>query len=203
MRAPYAGITFLTYEDLEAGDHFYRVVLGLPLIEDQEWAKVYRLHGSAHVGIVEARSGSVEVPVGSGTLISIVVEDAGANPGCPALDSQPGKVQRNSTNDIKNPVYSQSIDDRVARAASSDSQVICNIEVSGQGGILADSRNTQGKGSRHHDGIEHNIVTTAATGASVNHRVRIGGADRFAQRAVAIGVQFIVGGVDDDYRPRE
>ena len=78
MKAPYAGITFLTYENLEAGDHFYRVVLGLPLIEDQGWAKVYRIHGSAHVGIVEARSGSVEVPVGSGILISIVVEDADA-----------------------------------------------------------------------------------------------------------------------------
>ena len=68
----------MTYEDLEAGDHFYRVVLGLPLIEDQGWAKVYRLHGSSHVGIVEARRGSVEVPVGSGSLISIVVEDVDA-----------------------------------------------------------------------------------------------------------------------------
>jgi len=78
MKAPYAGITFLTYKDLEAGDHFYRVVLGLPLIEDQGWAKVYRIHGSAHVGIVEARRGSVEVSVGSGTLLSIVVEDVEA-----------------------------------------------------------------------------------------------------------------------------
>lgn len=75
MKAPYAGITFLTHEDFEAGDHFYRVVLGLPLIEDQGWARVYRIHGSAHVGIVKARRGPVATPVGSGTLISIVVED--------------------------------------------------------------------------------------------------------------------------------
>ena len=78
MKAPYAGITFLTYENLEAGDHFYRVVLGLPLIEDQGWAKVYRLHGSAHVGIVDSHRGPVAEPVGSGTLISIVVEDVDA-----------------------------------------------------------------------------------------------------------------------------
>jgi|GEM_PF-389796 len=78
MRAPYAGITFLTYEDMEAGDLFYREVLGLPLIEDQGWARVYRIHGSAHVGIVTARRGPVETPVGSGTLISIVVEDVDA-----------------------------------------------------------------------------------------------------------------------------
>ena len=78
MKAPYAGITFLTYEDLAAGDHFYRGVLGLPLIEDQGWAKVYRIHGSAHVGIVAARRGPVIKPVGSGTLLSIVVEDVDA-----------------------------------------------------------------------------------------------------------------------------
>lgn len=78
MKAPYAGITFLTYEDFDAGDHFYREVLGLPLIEDQGWARVYRIHGSAHVGIVKARRGPVEKPVGSGTLVSIVVEDVDA-----------------------------------------------------------------------------------------------------------------------------
>lgn len=75
MKEPCASITFLTYENLAAGDHFYREVLGLPLIEDQGWAKVYRIHGSAHVGIVEARRGPVEKPAGSGTLLSIVVED--------------------------------------------------------------------------------------------------------------------------------
>jgi len=78
MQTPYASITFLTYEDMNAGDHFYRVVLGLPLIEDQGWAKVYRIHGAASVGIVEARRGPVDKPVGSGALLSIVVEDVDA-----------------------------------------------------------------------------------------------------------------------------
>ena len=78
MQAPYAAITFLTYEDMETGDHFYRVVLGLPLIEDQGWAKVYRIHGAAGVGIVKARRGPVDKPVGAGALLSIVVEDVDA-----------------------------------------------------------------------------------------------------------------------------
>lgn len=78
MTNPYASITFLTYEDMSAGDHFYRVVLGLPLIEDQGWVKVYRIRGSSYVGIVEARRGPVEKPLGSGTLLSIVVEDVDA-----------------------------------------------------------------------------------------------------------------------------
>ncbi len=78
MKEPCASITFLTHEDMKAGDHFYREVLGLPLIEDQGWAKVYRIHGAANVGIVEARRGPVEKPVGAGTLLSIVVEDVDA-----------------------------------------------------------------------------------------------------------------------------
>ncbi|MEE8593329.1 MAG: VOC family protein, partial [Candidatus Bipolaricaulota bacterium] len=49
-----------------------------PSIEDQGWAKVYRIHNCAYVGIVEARRGPVEKPVGSGTLLSIVVEDVDA-----------------------------------------------------------------------------------------------------------------------------
>ena len=78
MKEPCGSITFLTYEDMEAGDHFYRVVLGHPLFEDQRWTKVYRIHGTANVGIVEARRGPVEKPVGSGTLLSIVVDDVDA-----------------------------------------------------------------------------------------------------------------------------
>lgn len=78
MTNPYASITFLTYENMDVGDHFYRVVLGLPLIEDQGWAKVYRIHGASHVGIVEARRAPVEKPLGSGTLLSVVVEDVAA-----------------------------------------------------------------------------------------------------------------------------
>jgi hypothetical protein len=44
---PYASITFLTYEDLQLGIRFCGETLNLPLIEDQGWAKVYRISGSA------------------------------------------------------------------------------------------------------------------------------------------------------------
>ena len=73
MGRPYASITFLTYEDLESGIRFYGKTLGLPLIEDQGWAKVYRISGGACVGIVAARGKIPERPVGSGALLSIVL----------------------------------------------------------------------------------------------------------------------------------
>lgn len=77
MRAdrPYASITFLTYENLEPGIRFYGETLGLPLIEDQGWVKVYRISGSACVGLVSARGRAPERPVGSGVLLSFVLVD--------------------------------------------------------------------------------------------------------------------------------
>jgi len=72
---PYASITFLTYENLESGIRFYGETLGLPLIDDQGWAKVYRISGSACVGLVSARGRSPESPVGNGVLLSIVLLD--------------------------------------------------------------------------------------------------------------------------------
>ena len=77
MRAnsPYASITFLTYEDLESGIRFYGETLGLPLIEDQGWAKVYRISGGGCVGLVSTRGKTPPTLVGSGVLLSIVLVD--------------------------------------------------------------------------------------------------------------------------------
>ena len=78
MDAPYAAITFLTYEKIEDGERFYRDTLGPPLIEDQGWAKVYRICAGAYVGLVSARGKTIDRPVGSGTLVSITVDDVDA-----------------------------------------------------------------------------------------------------------------------------
>jgi len=78
MDAPYAAITFLTYEDLAPGERFYGETLGFPLVEDQGWAKVYRICAGAYVGLVSVRGKAIEGPVGSGTLLSITVDDVDA-----------------------------------------------------------------------------------------------------------------------------
>jgi predicted enzyme related to lactoylglutathione lyase len=76
MLAPYAGITFLSYADVETGDRFYRKTLGLRLVIDQGWAKVYQIHGSSYLGIVSSES--IKTPVGQGVLLSLVVRDVDA-----------------------------------------------------------------------------------------------------------------------------
>ena len=55
MNEAYAAITFLSYADLEAGIRFYQTTLGLELVEDQGWAKVYRLCDGGYVGIVQSK----------------------------------------------------------------------------------------------------------------------------------------------------
>jgi len=72
--APYAAITFLRYEHMSVGEDFYGKALRLPLVDDQDWAKVYRIGPGAYVGLVSARKRLLEKPVGRGVLLSITVK---------------------------------------------------------------------------------------------------------------------------------
>ncbi|MXQ06296.1 VOC family protein [Alphaproteobacteria bacterium GH1-50] len=54
---PKLAITFLYYKDLARAEAFYRETLGLPLVIDQGWAKILRLAGGAHVGLVDEARG--------------------------------------------------------------------------------------------------------------------------------------------------
>lgn len=50
-------ITFFYYRDLAAAMAFYQDVLGVELVIDQGWSKIYRLGGAAHVGLVDEARG--------------------------------------------------------------------------------------------------------------------------------------------------
>ena len=54
---PSLAITFLYYRDLKKAETFYSETLGLPLAIDQGWAKIFRLAGGAHVGLVDEQRG--------------------------------------------------------------------------------------------------------------------------------------------------
>ena len=55
--APSLAITFLYYRDLSAAENFYANTLGLPLVIDQGWSKIFQLAGGAHVGLVDENRG--------------------------------------------------------------------------------------------------------------------------------------------------
>jgi catechol 2,3-dioxygenase-like lactoylglutathione lyase family enzyme len=50
-------ITFLYYRDLAATARFYEDDLGLELVIDQGWSRIYRLCDGAHVGLVDETKG--------------------------------------------------------------------------------------------------------------------------------------------------
>jgi len=50
---PDGGITFLYYADTAAAARFYGETLGLPLVQDQGSAQIFRIHGAAFVGVVD------------------------------------------------------------------------------------------------------------------------------------------------------
>lgn len=68
-------ITFLYYQDLAAAQQFYEGVLGLEKVEDQGWAKIYRVSGTAFVGLVDEAHGSLKAQPENAVMLTLVVDD--------------------------------------------------------------------------------------------------------------------------------
>jgi predicted enzyme related to lactoylglutathione lyase len=68
-------ITFLYYQDLATIAPFYEDVMGFERVEDQGWAKIYRVNGNAYVGIVEGERGFHEPQERNAVLLTLVVND--------------------------------------------------------------------------------------------------------------------------------
>jgi len=68
-------ITFLYYHNLEPIDKFYQAIMGFELVEDQGWAKIYRVDGNAYLGIVDEEKGFHKAQKKSAVLITWVVDD--------------------------------------------------------------------------------------------------------------------------------
>ena len=68
-------ITFLYYPELERACEFYGEVLGLELVEDQGWAKIYAVGANAFVGIVAGEQGFHQHRDDNAVLITLVVDD--------------------------------------------------------------------------------------------------------------------------------
>ncbi|RLE38911.1 bleomycin resistance protein [Candidatus Acetothermia bacterium] len=71
----YAGITFFYYEDLEPAARFYRETMGFSLVYDQGWAKIFRIAGNTHIGIVAGEKGFCRPQEKNAVLLTVVVDD--------------------------------------------------------------------------------------------------------------------------------
>jgi predicted enzyme related to lactoylglutathione lyase len=68
-------IVFLYYQDLRPISSFYEDVLGLDLVDDQKWARIYRVTGNAFVGIVAGDKGFHQPQEKNAVLVTLVVDD--------------------------------------------------------------------------------------------------------------------------------
>jgi predicted enzyme related to lactoylglutathione lyase len=68
-------ITFLYYRNLEPISRFYKEIMGFELVEDQGWAKIYRVSGNAFLGIVDEERGFHKAQEKSAVLITLAVAD--------------------------------------------------------------------------------------------------------------------------------
>ena len=71
-------ITFLYYMDLDAAIDFYGKVLGLELVEDQKWAKIYRVQGTAFLGVVSGEKGFHKPQAKNAVTVTLLVDDVPA-----------------------------------------------------------------------------------------------------------------------------
>jgi predicted enzyme related to lactoylglutathione lyase len=78
MFTPRAAITFLYYDDLAAACDFYAGVLGLPLVVDQGWCRIYRIAAGAFVGLVDAEHGTHKPAQDKPVILSFVTADLDA-----------------------------------------------------------------------------------------------------------------------------
>jgi catechol 2,3-dioxygenase-like lactoylglutathione lyase family enzyme len=68
-------ITFFYYRDLAPIAKFYEEIMGFELVEDQGFAKIYRVNGHAFMGIVDEKEGFHRVQENSAVLLTLVVDD--------------------------------------------------------------------------------------------------------------------------------
>ncbi len=80
MQTPGAegAITFFYYEDLAKAAGFYEKVMGFQLVQDQRWAKIYRINDSSYVGCVDGSVGYHKPSDDKPVMLTVVVEDPDA-----------------------------------------------------------------------------------------------------------------------------
>ena len=75
---PQSQITFLYYHDLQPIAEFYEQVMGFDLVQDQGMARIYRVSGTAYLGIVDGAKGHFKPQEHNTVLITLVVDDVPA-----------------------------------------------------------------------------------------------------------------------------
>ena len=75
---PDGQITFLYYSDLKAAAAFYGDLMGFELVDDQQWAKIYRISASGYLGIVAGEKGFCKPQERNAVLVTLLTREVEA-----------------------------------------------------------------------------------------------------------------------------
>jgi len=68
-------ITFLYFKELTEPGRFFEEILKLEKVDDQGFARIYKISGGAFIGIVDEANGYCNSPSEKNVLITLVTED--------------------------------------------------------------------------------------------------------------------------------
>jgi predicted enzyme related to lactoylglutathione lyase len=68
-------LTFFYYKDHEKAAEFYEKIMGFQLIQDQKWAKIFKVNDNAYMGCVDGNIGYHKSSEAKPVMLTIIVDD--------------------------------------------------------------------------------------------------------------------------------
>ena len=66
-------ITFFYYKDLSQAAEFYQKIMGFQLIQDQKWAKIFKVQDNAYIGCVDGNVGYHKYSDTKPVMLTVIV----------------------------------------------------------------------------------------------------------------------------------
>jgi len=71
-------VTFFYYENLAKATEFYEKIMGFHLVQDQKWAKIFKVKDNAYMGCVDGNIGYHKPDPTKPVMLTVIVDDPDA-----------------------------------------------------------------------------------------------------------------------------
>jgi predicted enzyme related to lactoylglutathione lyase len=71
-------LTFFYYKDMARAGEFYEKIMGFELVQDQKWAKIFRVADNAYMGCVDGNIGYHKHDPTKPVMLTVIVDDPDA-----------------------------------------------------------------------------------------------------------------------------
>ena len=71
-------MTFFYYKDMAMAEEFYEKIMGFELVQDQKWAKIFKVADNAFMGCVDGNIGYHKYDPTKPVMLTVIVDDPDA-----------------------------------------------------------------------------------------------------------------------------